>query len=147
MAKQKPIEYYVNENGCHICTSHSKDKQGYIKISRDGFWRLHRWLYWKNTGEKPEVVMHTCDNPSCINMEHLKAGAQKENVQDIFSKNRRCMKGENNPANKLMESDIKRIRTLYETGKYSYNDIGLMYNITRQNVYRICKRLNWIEVE
>lgn len=88
MNKRRPIEYYVNENGCHICTSHSKDKDGYIKINRDGFWRLHRWIHWKNTGEKPEVVMHTCDNPSCINPEHLKSGTHKENIRDMWNKGR-----------------------------------------------------------
>lgn len=79
----KPIEYVVTENGCHICTSHYLDKNGYPIYSKDGFTKMHRWLFWKATGEKPEVVMHTCNNPSCINIEHLKGGDQKSNMQHM----------------------------------------------------------------
>ena len=34
------------------------------------------------------VIMHTCDNPLCVNPRHLSAGTQKENVQDSISKGR-----------------------------------------------------------
>lgn len=77
--KRKPIEYYVNENGCHICTSHSKDRKGYTFLVKDGFRYMHRWLFWQATGKKPQVVEHVCNNPSCINIEHLKGGDYKSN--------------------------------------------------------------------
>lgn len=80
---RREIEYYVNENGCHICTSHAKTRKGYIKMNRDGFCEMHRWIYWKATGERPEVVMHVCNNPSCINIDHLKAGTQKDNMRHM----------------------------------------------------------------
>ena len=79
----KPIEYYVNENGCHICTNHSKIK-GYCQTKRDGFRLLHRWIYWKATGERPEVVRHICNNKACINPEHLKGGTQADNINDKY---------------------------------------------------------------
>jgi DNA invertase Pin-like site-specific DNA recombinase len=33
---------------------------------------MHKWVYWKATGETPEVVKHLCDNPVCLNLAHLK---------------------------------------------------------------------------
>jgi len=79
--KRKPIEYYVNENGCHICTSHAKTHNGYNQCQYEGFYRLHRYIHWKNTGERPKTVLHICNNPACINPEHLKAGTRESNMQ------------------------------------------------------------------
>lgn len=39
-------------------------------------------------GYLPEVVMHTCDNPRCINPAHLKAGTTQDNVNDRVAKGR-----------------------------------------------------------
>jgi hypothetical protein len=61
---------------CHECTSHSHNLYGYTVVNWDGFQRLHRWVYWKETGETPEVVMHLCDNTGCNNIHHLRGGTQ-----------------------------------------------------------------------
>jgi hypothetical protein len=37
---------------------------------------------------KGKVVRHTCDNPSCINPEHLKLGSQPQNIQDMVERGR-----------------------------------------------------------
>ena len=74
---------------CHECTSHkARHLFGYVMVKRDGFRQMHRWLWWQETGEKPEVVMHLCDNPSCINIAHLKAGTFAENNHDMSVKGR-----------------------------------------------------------
>jgi hypothetical protein len=73
---------------CHECVSHSVDDSGYITLVRDGFYRMHRWLYWKKTGEKPEVVLHLCDNRLCINTAHLKGGTVADNNTDMDNKGR-----------------------------------------------------------
>lgn len=53
----------------------------------------HRLSLWAFCGKRipayPEaVVMHTCDNPRCINPNHLKLGTQIDNVRDCVSKGR-----------------------------------------------------------
>jgi hypothetical protein len=80
-----------SESGCWIFTG-CKIKSGYGKIavtrSKPAF--AHRVMYEQVVGEIPEgyVVMHKCDNPSCVNPEHLSVGTQKENWLDARAKGR-----------------------------------------------------------
>lgn len=48
----------------------------------------HRRVFFLLHGYLPEVVMHTCDNPPCINPAHLRAGTKKTNSQDSVNKGR-----------------------------------------------------------
>lgn len=55
----------------------------------------HRFAYMLATGEDVRgwVVMHSCDNPPCVNPNHLKRGTQKDNVADMDAKGRRVVAG------------------------------------------------------
>jgi hypothetical protein len=80
----------VQDDGCH-CFTGNKDDCGYGRIRKDGkLVRLHRAMWEKHFGEIPQgkVIMHKCDNPACINIEHLQIGTQLDNVRDMWSKNR-----------------------------------------------------------
>ena len=86
-----PIQYTVNEMGCHICGSHDLDKNSYPRLRRNGKkFRMNRYIYELYHGEIPEgkLVMHTCDNPQCINPEHLSLGTHRENMEDRQRKGR-----------------------------------------------------------
>lgn len=67
------------------------DKDGYGKVGRRSL-RAHRVAYEKFVGPIPDgmVVMHICDQPACINTEHLRLGTQRENIYDCIAKNRRA---------------------------------------------------------
>lgn len=89
--RSKPIQYKVDENGCHICISHYTRNDGYISVKIKGKnVRVHRLVYESNYGaiESGLVVMHKCDNPSCINPSHMELGTHKENMEDKTRKNR-----------------------------------------------------------
>jgi len=57
---------------------------------RGSQWRAHRLVYSIIKGPIPHGtnVLHSCDNPKCINASHLFLGTQKENMQDKINKNR-----------------------------------------------------------
>jgi hypothetical protein len=56
----------------------------------DGNNWAHREAWKKVNGPIPRggVIMHTCDNPLCVNPEHLKLGSQADNMRDAQAKGR-----------------------------------------------------------
>ena len=62
---------------------------GQIRINYK-LWLAHRYSYLMFNGylHAGSVVRHTCDNPGCVNPNHLRQGSQKDNLRDMFSKKR-----------------------------------------------------------
>lgn len=80
----RKIAYEETSTGCHVCTSHSRDGDGYPRIFNKGKrYRMGRYIYMQNFGAIPKglVVRHTCDNPSCINPSHLRLGTVADNYR------------------------------------------------------------------
>ena len=68
------------------------EKGGYGQYRYQGkLWRANRLSYTLTKGPIPKgmFVCHSCDNPACINPDHLFLGLPKDNTQDMISKNRK----------------------------------------------------------
>lgn len=61
------------------------------------------------------LVLHSCDNPRCVNLAHLSIGTPQNNTDDMVSKRRHAWR-ERTPWQKLNATDGERIRDLRRTG-------------------------------
>lgn len=80
----------INERGCWLWQGF-KHHNGYGEASYRGkAWRLHRAVLVITKGPIPDDwdACHTCDEPSCINPEHLFGGSRADNVEDMRRKGR-----------------------------------------------------------
>jgi hypothetical protein len=107
----------------------------------------HRASYYIFKGEitKP-CVCHTCDNPKCVNPDHLFQGTHKENTQDAINKGRHPLsnlkKGEDHHSSKLTESMVLEIRKKYKEGMFTYQ-LGDMHGVSQQTISKIINRKIW----
>lgn len=94
----------------------SKDRCGYGKINFGKESLAHRlsWVAHGNSIPAMHYICHRCDNPSCINPDHMFVGMQVDNVRDMFSKGRdNGPKGERVNTAVLSPEDIRLIREVY----------------------------------
>ena len=113
-----------------------KDKRGYGKWRwRSKNWPAHR-ISMLIDGNDPQgyQVNHHCDNPSCVNPQHLYLGTQQDNMRD------RTVRGRTH--NKLTQEQVLSIRADTDT----YRTIGKKYNVTHDAVYKIKKRKTWAHI-
>lgn len=74
----------------------ARNRQGYGITYKDGKGRrAHRVAWEEANGPIPEglFVCHSCDNPPCVNSEHLFLGTPNDNVQDMLRKGRARLVG------------------------------------------------------
>lgn len=85
--------YIVDQKtGCWIWQK-TKDAPGYgIFYFENHFIHAHRWIYQHLNGEMPKNIFacHKCDNPPCVNPEHIFAGTHADNMRDMKKKGREC---------------------------------------------------------
>jgi hypothetical protein len=89
------------------------------------------------------LVCHTCDNPPCVNPDHLFIGTHKDNMDDMVSKGKN-KKGTNNGRHKLNNNMIKEIKKLYPIK--SMPTLAKMYNVSVVNISSIIRGKIWKHV-
>lgn len=106
----------------------------------------HRLSWELSLGPIPKglCVCHVCDNPLCVNPQHLFLGTHKDNSQDMAKKGR-STHGEKNRQAKLCADDVLKIRELRRLG-WTYQRIAEKFNVTMSPVRDVCKGRAWLRV-
>lgn len=115
-----------------------RDKDGYGLVRYLGtFRKAHRVAYLlANNIEMPpsdKLVCHKCDNPACVNPEHLWLGSALENNRDAIAKGRR------RPAFKVSDEQVLDIRNSNETIAQLMERFG-MSRVQISRIRRHCAR-------
>ena len=139
---------YINNNDCWIWTKY-KNTKGYGRI-RVGCLNIlaHRVSYMAFIGKIPEgyQVCHKCDNPSCVNPDHLFAGTNGDNQIDSYLKGRRAnneKKGEENHFAVMTEEDVRLIRFIYKEKLFPQRAIAKLFNCGQSTISHIIRRNTW----
>jgi HNH endonuclease len=111
-------------------------------------WLAHR-LSWMLAHGDPGTawVLHKCDNPNCVNPNHLFLGDAQANVDDMINKGRAARQvGTMVPSAKLHESHIPEIFRMRSNGAL-LSDIASRFGVAAQTIDSALKRRTWRHVE
>jgi hypothetical protein len=139
------------------CQDHGKTNslvENYAMVNIAGkMRRLHRVVYCKHNSVGIEsiwdkVVRHTCDNPRCINPDHLVIGTHQDNMDDKVKRGRSLMLTQ-----RLLTSEqVRAIRTTYVpsrkgvTNPYGFRGLAKQFGIDSNAVRLIVLGKTYKEV-
>lgn len=122
--------------------------------------KAHRYAYALANGPIPtgKLVMHSCDQPLCVNPKHLGLGTDKSNSEDKFRKSRhQC--GEDSCAAVLTEEQVREVRRDYRRfpskkgGERVRSNLSELYErykhtgITRGGLYQCARGDSWKHIK
>jgi hypothetical protein len=96
-----------------------------------------------------KIVLHKCDNPSCVNPNHLSLGTNKDNTKDMMNKNRGTKQfenGEKHSQSKLTEIQVLEIRELYPKSNLTQKEFAKNYNVDASLISIIVNRKRWTHI-
>lgn len=110
--------------------------------------RAHRYSFeaFKKPIPPGICVCHSCDNPPCVNPEHLFLGTVIENNADRDRKGRTNSARGSERSTKIDEADVLEMRRRRKSG-HRVIDIASHFGISPPTVSLICSGLRWRHVE
>jgi hypothetical protein len=108
----------------------------------------HRYAYEMTFGPIPAGMycMHKCDNPCCVNPNHLTVGSCSDNLHDMVTKGR-SSRGERRWCAKLTAETVRQIRKRYAAGNVSCIALAAEYGVSTSAVQLAVGRKTWKHVE
>lgn len=133
----------------------SRTTAGYGRVFKDGkHVYAHRLAYCEANNLALEdisglVVRHKCDNPPCVNPEHLEVGTHADNIRDRDARGRHRTappRGEESGSAKLTEDSVRKIRLAISSGEMQ-KDVAARFNVSRETIRRVVSGKSWGHLE
>lgn len=146
--RERFYRYVRTGDGCWEWLGY-RDRNGYGRLNVKGLPQLaSRVSYLVHNGDIPkgQCICHKCDNPACVNPDHLFLGTQADNVADMHAKGRarkRALTGADHHASKLDGEAVRNIRASEEPVAV----LARRFNVSRATVYSVLKGLTWTHVK
>jgi hypothetical protein len=119
---------------------------GTTELAHRVSWMLFRGPIPKADGVYGTMnVLHHCDNPKCVNPDHLFIGDQADNAKDAVAKDRwgkRGCKGEQHGRARLTEAKVLQIRS----SRLSTLSLARRYRISKSAIQHVLKRRSWTHI-
>lgn len=132
-----------SDNGCIVWTGCTITDKGYGLLSvNNKRWYTHRLAWMIEHGEIPRgmFVCHHCDNPSCVNVNHLFLGTPADNSADMVAKGRQ-RSGRVGPR-KLTERDVVLARNLFVNG-VSVSELAATFGVCSATIRLMLSGATW----
>lgn len=126
-----------------------KDDKGYGLMNHPYSTKAHRLSWLIHNGIIPDglLICHKCDNPSCVNPNHLFLGTSLENNLDKVSKGRqKGAEGTRNFGAVLNDEQVDAIRFLYKSKEYSTYKLSRIFQVSRDCISKIVNNKTWRHV-
>lgn len=111
--------------------------------------RSHRFIfsYFFDINLEEKHILHNCDNPPCVNPQHLYIGNHEINMRDKSIRNRMSdRRGENNNFSELSEEDVEEIYKKRHIDNKPLKEISDEFNTSVGNVSDIINDKTWTHV-
>jgi len=134
------VDKTSNPNGCWDWLG-LKHPFGYGRFcANKQIYLAHRLSYIIAYGPitSSQCLLHKCDNPQCVNPEHLQIGTRRENARDRDKKNR-TTKGQQCYNTKFTDQEVFEIKN----SGLSIRELAKKYNSNYQTIWSIKKNVNW----
>ena len=96
---------------------------------------------------KDQHILHSCDNPICVNPVHLSVGTHAENMADRNEKGRQS-RGTNHGAAKLTDDQVREIRKTYaEIADSTQQKLAKKYGVSGKTISNIVNNKKWKHIK
>jgi len=111
---------------------------------------VHRMVWWAAHGgtliPAGKCVCHSCDNPGCVNPDHLFLGTRSDNMRDMVGKGRHGgpppQRGRQNPSAKLDYNKAVEIRRMCREGA-TQREAASAFGVAQATVSKVMRGLTW----
>ena len=149
-SKVKIPDDWMNSDHCWEWQAGKYKGYGKFLLYQNKKVSAHRFVYesFKGAIQENFIIRHTCDNPSCVNPNHLILGTQYDNIHDMIERGRdRKAEGSDNGNSILTEENVIKILEDIKNGKYTTQlQISLDYSVSKSIINNILNGSNWTSI-